>query len=59
MSQRRTTILGVRVAPSEKKMLKEEAEKRGKILTDFVRDLINAGWEKIAKDDVKQDGKSV
>lgn len=55
MAERMTTILGVRVAPSQKKMLKEEAQKRGITLTDFIYDLINEGWQKIVKGDVKQE----
>lgn len=55
-----TCILGVRISPSDKERMKEEARKRGKTLSDLIWDLINAGWEKVVKEtDVKQDGKSV
>jgi len=58
MAERMTSILALRVSPSRKEKMKEEAKKRGKSLSDFLWDLIQAGWEKIVEgEDVKQEGK--
>lgn len=48
-------IIALRVYPSWKRKAIEEAEKRGKTLSEFLYDCIEAGWEKAHKmEDVKQ-----
>jgi hypothetical protein len=53
-----TEIIGIRVFPSWKKQIMEEAIERGEILSDYIYDLIETGREQINKEIVKQDGKS-
>jgi macrodomain Ter protein organizer (MatP/YcbG family) len=50
-----TAIIALRVYPSWKRKAIEEAEKRGKTLSEFIYSLIEIGWEKADKmEDVKQ-----
>ena len=56
--ERRTQIIAIRVPPAAKKRILDEAQKRGEILTDFMWELIGAGWNIVVKqnksDSVKQ-----
>ena len=56
--ERRTQIIAIRVPPIAKKRILDEAQKRGEILTDFMWELIGAGWNIVVKqnksDSVKQ-----
>ena len=56
--ERRTQIIAIRVPPTAKKRFLEEAQKRGEILTNFIWELIGAGWDIVVKqnksDSVKQ-----
>ena len=52
--ERMTAIIGIRVYPSLKKQWVEEAVERGKNLSEYIDELIEAGWEQINKEDVKQ-----
>jgi len=47
-------IIGIRVCPSWKRRMREEAIARGETLSEYIYELIEAGWEKIAEEDVKQ-----
>lgn len=47
--ERRTQIIAIRVPPAAKKRILEEAQKRGEILTDFIWELIGAGWDIVVK----------
>ncbi len=47
--ERRTQIIAIRVPPAAKKRIIEEAQKRGEILTDFIWELIGAGWNIVVK----------
>jgi hypothetical protein len=40
-----TAIIGIRVCPSFKGELMKEAIEKGKTLSDYVFELIEAGWE--------------
>jgi len=53
--ERAKVIIGIRISPSAKEKIKGEAQKRGITLTDFLYDLINEGWQKIVKGDVRQE----
>ena len=52
--ERMTAIVGIRVYPSWKKQMMEEAGKRGKTLSQHLYDLIETGSERVAVEDVKQ-----
>jgi uncharacterized protein (DUF1778 family) len=55
MTERKTSILAIRISPSLKEGLKEEAKKRGKTLTDFIWDLLRIGAQKTLEEaNVKQ-----
>jgi hypothetical protein len=54
-SEKLTTIIGIRVYPSWKKQMMEEAKERGKTLSQYLYDLIEIGWERKVKKDVKQE----
>jgi len=47
--ERRTQIIAIRVPPAAKKLILEEAQKRGEILTNFIWELIGAGWDIVVK----------
>lgn len=47
--ERRTQIIAIRVPPAVKKHILEEAQKREKTLTDFLFELIGAGWNVVVK----------
>lgn len=47
--ERRTEIIAIRVPPTAKKRILEEAEKREETLTDFLFELIGAGWSVLVK----------
>lgn len=49
VKERMTAIVGIRVYPSWKRKAIEEAEKRGKTLSEFIYSLIEIGWEKADK----------
>jgi hypothetical protein len=49
-----TAIIGIRVYPSWKSQMTEEALERGKTLSEYVYELIETGWEKVNEVDVKQ-----
>lgn len=52
-----TAIIGVRVFPSMKKYLQEEATAREQTLSSLIFDFIIAGLDKMeAEDNVKQEG---
>ena len=43
-----------RVPPATKKRILEEAQKRGETLTDFIWEVIGAGWEILVKQNEKE-----
>lgn len=47
--ERRTQIIAIRVPPAAKKRILEEAQKREETLTEFLFELIGAGWNIIVK----------
>ena len=47
--ERRTQIIAIRVPLAAKKRVIEEAQKRGETLTDFIWELIGAGWNIVVK----------
>jgi hypothetical protein len=47
--ERRTQIIAIRVPPAAKKRILEEAQKREETLTDFLFELIGAGWNIVVK----------
>ena len=47
--ERRTQIIAIRVPPAAKKLILEEAQKREETLTDFLFELIGAGWNIVVK----------
>ena len=47
--ERRTEIIAIRVDPTAKKRILEEAQKREETLTDFIWELMGAGWEVVVK----------
>ncbi len=49
--ERKTQIIAIRVPPAVKKRILEEAQKRGEILTDFIWEIIGAGWKAVVKQD--------
>ena len=53
--EKMSAIVAIRVPPSWKAAVKEEAERRGQTVSAFVWDLIEAGFEKIYVEDVKED----
>ena len=53
-----TTIIGIRVYPSWKRQIMEEAIDRGKTLSEYIYELIELGWQQINKE-VKQNGENV
>ncbi len=48
-TERRTQIIAIRVHPSVKKRIIEEAQKREETLTEFLFELIVAGWNIVVK----------
>lgn len=54
--EKMTAIIGIRVYPSWKKQLVEEAVERGKTLSEYLYDLIEIGWQQNNRDSVKQQG---
>ena len=53
--ERRTQIVAIRVPPAAKRRFLEEAQKREETLTNFIWELIGAGWEVVVKQNsVKQ-----
>ena len=60
--ERRTQIIAIRVPPAAKERIIEEAQKRKETLTDFIWELIGAGWKVVVKhqkESVKQDENEV
>ncbi len=53
--EKMTAIIGIRVYPSWKKRMMEEAKERGKTLSQHLYDAIEEGFEGAAKRDVKQE----
>jgi hypothetical protein len=53
--ERLTAIIAIRVCPSCKKQMRELAVERGETLSEFIFQLIGAGLEKMAQEDVKQE----
>lgn len=47
--ERRTQIIAIRVPPAAKKRIIDAAEKRGETLTDFIWEIIGAGWDIVVK----------
>jgi uncharacterized protein (DUF1778 family) len=47
--ERRTEIIAIRVPPTAKKLILEEAKKREETLTDFIWEIIGAGWNIVVK----------
>ena len=54
--ERLTAIIGIRVYPSFKRQMMEEAIERGKTLSEYIYELVEAGWGQAIKEDVKQEG---
>lgn len=52
--EKMTAIIGIRVYPSWKKQMMEEAMGKGKTLSEYLYDLIELGWERTKEEDVKQ-----
>lgn len=52
--EKMTAIIGIRVYPSWKRQMMEEAVERGKTLSEYFYDLIELGWERTKEEDVKQ-----
>jgi hypothetical protein len=52
---KKSKIIGVPVPPIVKKRIIEEAEKRGLTQTDFIFEIIEAGWDSV----VKQSGRGL
>jgi hypothetical protein len=52
--ERLTSIIGIRVYPSWKRQMMEEAIERGETLSDYIYDLIETGREKLLGEGVKQ-----
>ncbi len=48
-TEKRTQIIAIRVPPIAKKWILEEAQKREKTLSEFMCDLIVAGWDILVK----------
>ena len=48
-TEKRTEIIAIRVPPVAKKRIIAEAQKRRKTLTDFIWELIGAGWSAVVK----------
>jgi hypothetical protein len=49
--EKRTQIIGIRVPPTIKKRMLEEAQKREETLTMFLLECIVAGWNILVKQD--------
>ncbi len=47
--ERMTEIIAIRVPPSVKKRIIEEAQKREETMTEFLFELIVAGWNIVVK----------
>ena len=47
--ERLTAIIGIRIYPSWKKELMEDAMERGQTLSEYILQLIRVGWEQINK----------
>ena len=54
-TEKMTAIIGIRVYPSWKKRMVEEAKERGKTLSQHLYDAMEKGLEGAAKRDVKQE----
>jgi len=52
--KRLTAFIGIRVYPEWKRQIMEEAREKGKTLSEYVYDLIEAGSEQVNKGSVKQ-----
>jgi hypothetical protein len=52
--EKMTAIIGIRVYPSWKKQMMEEAMGERKTLSEYLYDLIGLGWERTKEEDVKQ-----
>ena len=52
--EKMTAIIGIRVYPSWKRQMMEEAKERGKTLSQYIYELIETGWKGISKENVKQ-----
>ena len=51
-----TSIIALRIFPSFKKQLVEEAREREETLSEYIYELIVAGGKQISKEGVKQTG---
>lgn len=51
--EKATATIGIRIYPSLKEGLMEEAKERGQTLSEYILELIMVGWEQINRD-VKQ-----
>ena len=49
-----TAIIGIRVYPSWKSQMEEEASEKGKTLSEYVYELIETGWERVNEEDAKR-----
>jgi len=52
--EKMTAIIGIRVYPSFKRQMIEEAIEKGQTLSEYIYRLIEAGWEQINKEGVKR-----
>jgi len=52
--ERLTAFIGIRVYPSWKRQMRDEATERGQTLSQYIYELIETGWERVNKEDVKQ-----
>ncbi|MGA2468450.1 MAG: hypothetical protein ABSH06_29415 [Thermodesulfobacteriota bacterium] len=51
-----TAIIAIRVYPSWKRQMGDEAIERGQTLSEYLYSMIEAGWEQVINEDVKQEG---
>ena len=52
--ERLTAIIGIRVYPSWKRQMMEEAIERGESLSEYIYELIELGWEQINKEEQQE-----
>jgi hypothetical protein len=52
--ERRTQIIAIRVPPAAKRRFLEEAQKREETLTNFIWELIGAGWNIVVKQNMNE-----
>ena len=52
--ERRTQIIAIRVPPATKRRFLEEAQKREETLTNFIWELIGAGWNIVVKQNMNE-----